>query len=259
MSTEWVFNRLGSVKILDTTRHITPKKNAKTEFMTVFLFIVTYIQKRLPNAQYLDLLQLCTAQGPLLKTLPTEAQFKEAMETLGISDTDDIVLYDSQGLYSSARVWFMFQVFNRNARVHIMNGGITRWETEKYPIETGPAKTCEKRGSFNIDENFNIVCSLADVKQRVKDYENGITKRSVVDMRRDCCFHGTCRVPIAGIPKGHIPGAVNVPFHYLTDPYNNYMIRNPTELRAIFEKHGVIIGEPEKMIFRWAAGRRGEA
>ena len=38
VSTEWVFNRLGSVKNLDTTRHITPKKNAKTEFMTVFLF-----------------------------------------------------------------------------------------------------------------------------------------------------------------------------------------------------------------------------
>lgn len=42
VSTEWVFNRLGSVKILDTTRHITPKKNAKNEFLNVFLFIVIY-------------------------------------------------------------------------------------------------------------------------------------------------------------------------------------------------------------------------
>lgn len=186
----------------------------------------------------------------MLKKLPTVTQFQEAVESLGISNTDEIVLYDSQGFYSSSRAWFMFQVFNKNTRVHVMNGGITRWITEKYPLESGPVKEVKQSGKFKTDVNYNIVSTLDDIKQRVRDYENGLTKRSVVDMRRDCCFHGTCRVPIAGIPKGHMPGAVDVPFHYLSDPYNNYMIRNPTELRQIFEKHGVMVGEPEKMIFR---------
>lgn len=35
VSTEWVYNRLGSVKVVDTTRHISPHKDSKTEFLEV--------------------------------------------------------------------------------------------------------------------------------------------------------------------------------------------------------------------------------
>ncbi len=35
VSTEWVYNRLGDVKIVDTTRHISPHKDSKAEFLEV--------------------------------------------------------------------------------------------------------------------------------------------------------------------------------------------------------------------------------
>ena len=36
VSTEWVYNRLEDVKILDTTRHISPHEDAKSEFELVW-------------------------------------------------------------------------------------------------------------------------------------------------------------------------------------------------------------------------------
>ena len=143
----------------------------------------------------------------------------------------------------------MFRVFNKNVNVHVMNGGLIRWETEKYPIEFSNYVAPSSKGSFEVSPDFSLVCSLDDVKQRVKDYKDGLTKRTVIDCRRVCCHTGTCKVPIAKVPRGRIPGSVNIPFHNLTDPYNNYMMRNPDELTQIFEKNGVMVNEPEKMIF----------
>ena len=188
----------------------------------------------------MDLENLCQKPGPLIQKLPTEDQFQRAMERLGINSTDDIVLYDTQGLYSAARAWFMFRLFNKNVKVHVMNGGLVRWSTEAYPLERGKYELPTNKGSFALDPDYSLVCSLDELKQRVRDYRHGITKRTVVDMRKPCCYHGTCHAPIANLPKGHIPGSVNIPYYNITDPYNNYMIRNPDELRTIFEKHGVM-------------------
>lgn len=207
------------------------------------------LQKRLPGAQFFDLEEICKKEGFLIKKLPTSDQFKKAVESMGINTNDDIVLYDSQGVYSAARTWFMFRVFNKAAKVHVMNGGLIRWETEKYPIEFDNYHKPSIKGEFEVDPDFSLVCSLDEMKQRVNDYKAGFTKRTVIDCRRDCCYTGTCKVPIAKVPRGHIPGSVNIPFHYMTDPYNNYMMRNPEELTQIFEKHGVMVQEPEKMIF----------
>jgi len=196
----------------------------------------------------LDLETLCQKGPEKIKKLPTPEMFKETMESLGISDKDEVVLYDSQGIYSSARAWFMFRVFNKDVKIHVMNGGLIRWETEKYPIESGKGVSVNK-SSFSLKTDTSLVYTTEEMKQRVKEYKSGLLKRTAIDARRECCFHGTCRVPIPNIPRGHIPGSVNIPFHYITDPYNNYMIRSPQELKTIFDKHGVFVQEPEKMIF----------
>ena len=95
----------------------------------------------------------------MIKKLPTSDQFKKAIESLGISTNDEIVLYDSQGVYSAARVWYMFHVFNKNAKVHVMNGGMIRWETEKYPIDEKPYQASTAQGSFEVNPDFSLVCT----------------------------------------------------------------------------------------------------
>ena len=69
---------------------------------------------------------MCEKGPEKIKKLPTPEMFKEAIENLGINDKDEVVLYDTQGIYSSARAWFMFRVFNKNMKIHVMNPGAIR-------------------------------------------------------------------------------------------------------------------------------------
>ena len=39
----------------------------------------------------------------------------------------------------------MFRLFNKNAKVYVLNGGLPRWEAEKRPLESGESKPVEKR------------------------------------------------------------------------------------------------------------------
>lgn len=38
--------------------------------------------------------------------LPSEAAFEQAASTLGIKNDDGVVVYDSKGIFSAARVWW---------------------------------------------------------------------------------------------------------------------------------------------------------
>ena len=68
--------------------------------------------------------------------LPGSTHFGEAAGALGIGDGDTIVVYDSHGLYSAARVWWTFRIFGAK-NVYILDGGLPKWKAEGRPIETG--------------------------------------------------------------------------------------------------------------------------
>lgn len=42
--------------------------------------------------------------------LPTAEAFAAAMDAMGVSHEDQVVVYDGSGLFSAARAWWMFQV-----------------------------------------------------------------------------------------------------------------------------------------------------
>jgi hypothetical protein len=51
----------------------------------------------------------CVA-GSLPHMLPTAEAFAAAMDAMGVSHEDQVVVYDGSGLFSAARAWWMFQV-----------------------------------------------------------------------------------------------------------------------------------------------------
>ena len=55
--------------------------------------------------------------------LPNEQLFADRVQTLGIGGDSRVVVYDSKGLFSAARAWWMFRVFGHD-RVHILEGGL---------------------------------------------------------------------------------------------------------------------------------------
>src|SRR5262245_36513995 len=68
--------------------------------------------------------------------LPSETEFGRAVGALGIGDGDRIVVYDSRGVISAARVWWTFRAFGHDT-VSVLDGGLRAWQAEGRPLESG--------------------------------------------------------------------------------------------------------------------------
>ncbi len=88
-----------------------------------------------------DIDVVCDPASPYPHMLPSPAAFSEALAAMGISKLDHVVCYDSVGVFSAPRVWWMFKVFGFD-NVSVLNGGLVKWKAENRPIETGDVKLC---------------------------------------------------------------------------------------------------------------------
>ena len=97
-----------------------------------------YRQGHIPGAVFFDINAISDHSTELPHMLPGPAQIGVAAGALGISETDTIVVYDSAGLYSAARVWWTFRIFGAKD-VFILDGGLPKWKAEGRPLENGDA------------------------------------------------------------------------------------------------------------------------
>ena len=98
-----------------------------------------YRSGHIPGAVFFDIEAISDHSTELPHMLPGPTQFGEAAGALGIGDGDTIVVYDSIGLFSAARVWWTFRIFGAK-NVFILDGGLPKWKAEGRPLETGDAK-----------------------------------------------------------------------------------------------------------------------
>ncbi|KAG2273521.1 hypothetical protein Bca52824_056076 [Brassica carinata] len=67
--------------------------------------------------------------------LPSEEAFAAACSSLGIENKDGVVVYDGKGIFSAARVWWMFRVFGHES-VWVLDGGLPKWRASGYEVES---------------------------------------------------------------------------------------------------------------------------
>ena len=93
--------------------------------------VVEFKKERIPKSNFFDIDELAIKSkfSPLM--IPTLLLFKRYMKRLDIRKTDTIICYDQIGIYSSPRVWFLFNIFGAS-NVYVLNGGLPKWK-EKYP------------------------------------------------------------------------------------------------------------------------------
>jgi thiosulfate/3-mercaptopyruvate sulfurtransferase len=154
--------------------------------------------------------------------------------TLGVGDGMKIVVYDSAGLWTAARVWWTFRVFGA-ADIVILEGGLPQWIAEGRPLESGPGPTKAAK-PFTAKFNPKMVSDMADVQQRVA---SGTGK--VVDGRPADRFYGKAAEPRQGVPSGHIPGSSSLP---TTDFVSGGKLKDDAELAMLFERAGVDLAQP---------------
>ena len=68
---------------------------------------------------------------------PPVEKFVARMRAMGIGDGHRVVVYDSLGLFSAARVWWLFRLFGKED-VAVLDGGLPKWRAEGRPLEDTP-------------------------------------------------------------------------------------------------------------------------
>jgi thiosulfate/3-mercaptopyruvate sulfurtransferase len=152
-----------------------------------------------------------------------------------------VVVYDDANGSIASRLWWMLRWLGHEA-VAVLDGGMTRWQTEGRPVkrgtETRPARI------FTPEIHSEMVVSVDEVNAlRQQDAYR------VVDSRAANRYRGEDETldPVAG----HIPGAVCAPFGANVGPDGRFLAAD--EIRARLED--VLAGrDPSQAIFYCGSG-----
>lgn len=225
-STEWLAGQLGKpgVSIVDGSYYLpTQKRDPKAE----------YVAGHIPGAVFFDINAIADDSTDLPHMLPGPDQFADAVGSLGITENDTIVVYDSSGFFSAPRVWWTFRIFGAR-NVFILDGGLPVWTQEGRPVDSGEVKRPKR--TFNADMDTGAVAMVSDVQMALND-----SSVQVVDARSAGRFAGTEPEPRAGLRSGHMPGARSVPS---TEIVENGRLASPEKIAAAFNKAGIDTDKP---------------
>lgn len=228
VTTQWLADHLGSpdIAILDASWHLPAAgRDAKKEFL----------EGHIPGARFFDIDELSDNSSPLPHMLPSPEKFASRMKKMGVGDGKRVIAYDSVGLFSAARCWWMFKVMGHND-VAVLDGGLRKWTAEGHALEDGPPRPAQER-HFTARFRGAMVRDMAAVATALA---SGAAQ--VADARSGTRFRGEEIEPRPGVRPGHMPGARNV--HYASLLNADGTLKSPAELKAVFSAAGVDVARP---------------
>ena len=187
----------------------------------------------LPGARFFDIERIADQQSGLPHMLPRTDEFAGMVGALGVSNASRVIVYDQRGLFSAARVWWMFKVFGHDD-VAVLDGGLPEWRRRGLPMEAGTASP-PAPGDFTARYRADLVRNLRDMQENL-----GTARETVLDARAAGRFTGAVPEPRPGMRSGHYPDAVSLPFTTLLN--EDGTMKSPGTLRACFKAAGVTEG-----------------
>ncbi len=262
LSVEWLRRALdapnGAPVVLDASLYLPNEgKDARR------LFEAAHI----PGAQFFGIDRIADDTTDLPHMLPKPEAFAAAMEMFGINNYSPVVIYDQRGIFSSARVWWMFRVFGHNAVV-VLDGGLPAWTAAGCPVVsysdalsgvilTDSLKTpaFQGRSTWDIDNDLldkpkvaapgsDAVASFRpEMVRTIDDIRRNLASGEAIllDARPAERFNGSVPEPRAGMKSGHIPGARSLPFGEILE---NGRMLPPERLRQRFAEAGIDGSKP---------------
>ncbi len=229
ISTAALHERLGdpSLRIFDASWHV-PEKQVDTRRQ--------FTERRIPGAVFFDIDDVADPDHELAHMLPSAAIFAEKVGKLGVGHETHVVAYDDRGVYSAARVWWMFRLFGHN-NVSILDGGLPKWVKEGRPLDSGP-RLAVSPASYTVTNELPMVALATDVLANITS-----KAATVLDGRQPGRFAGTDRDPYDGVKPGRIPRSRSFHWEKILDRETGGML-SPEKLRAQFTEAGIDLSEP---------------
>ncbi len=228
VSTEWLAEHASApdVRIVDASWHMPATgRNPRAE----------YEAEHIPGAVFFDIDEIADTDNPLPHMVPSPEKFSSRMRRLGLGDGNRIVIYDSLGLVSAARAWWLIRLFGHQD-VAILDGGLPKWKAEGRTVSDDPIKPAERHFTSRINSFM-----LREKDQVLRNIDSG--REQVLDARSAGRFAASEPEPREGLRGGHIPNSYNLPFTNLLDGETG-TFRPAEELTAEFEKSGIDIKQP---------------
>jgi thiosulfate/3-mercaptopyruvate sulfurtransferase len=225
VSTAWLAERLGSVRVVDGSWHMPAEaRNGAAE----------YLQRHIPGAVFFDIDHVADHDTDLPHMLPTPEAFAQAAGALSLSRETDIVVYDVHGIRSAARVWWTLRVMGYD-KVHVLDGGLRKWLAEGRPVEAGDVVPQPVTVAPRFEAE--LVRNAQDVQAILQS-----DAARMLDARSAARFRGEAPEPRAGLRSGHMPGAANLPWEQVIA--EDGTLRPSEELKSVFDRVGVDLAKP---------------
>lgn len=166
-----------------------------------------WLEAHIPGARFFDFdRRICDPDSNLPHMLPDAGLFSRELQRLGQNRDSVVVLYDTMGMYSSPRGWWMLRAMGCGDCA-LLDGGLPAWNLAGYPLEHLDREPSYPAGDFVASLDGGRVADAAEVLAALQD-----GSAAVVDARPAERFSGAADEPRPGLRRGHMPGAVNLPF-----------------------------------------------
>ncbi|KAM7250390.1 hypothetical protein ACFE04_022273 [Oxalis oulophora] len=247
VSVDWLHANLKQthLKVLDASWYMPDeKRNPFHEYQAA----------RIPGSLFFDLDKIADPTSNLPHMLPSEEAFAAAVSALGVENKDKVVVYDGKGLFSVARLWWMFRAFGHE-KVWVLDGGLPRWRVSGFDVEGASDDAISKAnaaceavekvyqgqpvGPITFQTKFqpHLAWTLEQVRKNIDEKSH-----QHIDARSKPRFDGTAAEPRKGVRSGHVPGSKCIPFPQMLD--SSQALLPAEELKKRFEDTGITLDRP---------------
>jgi thiosulfate/3-mercaptopyruvate sulfurtransferase len=227
VSTDWLAQHIHDpdLRIIDASFYLPDmNRNAKAE----------YGAAHIPGARFFDIDDISDHRSELPHMAPPTEKFMSRMRAMGIGDGHQVVVYDGAGLFSAARVWWLFRLMGK-MDIAVLDGGFPKWQAEGREIEDMPPMVRDRHMTVSRQNQMVKDVTQVAAASKLGDYE-------IIDARSPARFRGEEPEPRAGLRSGHIPNAKNVHFRTLLN--DDGTMKSTAEIKAVFEAAGVDLSKP---------------
>jgi thiosulfate/3-mercaptopyruvate sulfurtransferase len=194
-----------------------------------------YAAGHIPGARLVALKDIAVDADDLSLQLPAAPDLRARLGALGINDNSRVVVYFAKEWISPAtRVIFTLHAAGLGEHVAMLDGGIDEWRrqqkatTAQAPGAVKPGGPEVRMQPVVVDADFVRSHARSPgyvlVDARAPVYYEGVEPSGAMGKRR----------------KGHIPGAVNIPFNQIVGLDNK--LKTQAQLEALFRDGGIKAG-----------------
>ena len=222
VSTDWLAEHLKKehLRVIDASWYLPSEGRSPSE---------EYKKSHIPTAIYFDLDSFSDQESSLPHMATTPEIFSNKIEKFGIAENSIVVVYDGLGIFSAARLLWLFHLYGFE-NVFILDGGLPKWLSERKPTSSAIEPVIPR--SFPVKYNEDLVVEFNMVASVIES-----ETVQIVDARPPGRFKGLSKEPRPGVRPGNIPGSINLFYGNLFN--NDKTLKSDKELMELINLAGI--------------------